>query len=59
MSKRADGRWDFLVVDRRGDVISEGPLPRCVRCHADAPADSLFVPTEKAEPVSGPRDAGR
>lgn len=59
MSKRAEGRWDFLVADPRGNVIAEGALPRCTRCHADAPADSMFVPTDKAEFVPGPRDAGR
>lgn len=59
MTKRAEGKWDFLVADPRGGVVSEGALPLCVRCHADAPADFVFVPAELAKPAaSGPADAG-
>ncbi len=59
MSKAAEGKWDFLVADPRGNVVSEGPLPLCARCHADAPADSVFVPDALAKPaVPGPSDAG-
>jgi len=60
MNKRGDGRWDFLVADGAGGVLSEGTLPLCVRCHADAPADFLFVPAEVVGPSgSGPQDAGQ
>jgi hypothetical protein len=59
MSKRADGTWDFLVADPSGGVVSEGALPLCVRCHADAPADFLFVPAEVAESrLPSARDGG-
>lgn len=60
MNKQAEGRWDFMVVDPRGNVVSEGALPLCGRCHADAPADAVFVTAEMAKPtVAGPADAGQ
>jgi hypothetical protein len=59
MNKRAEAGWDYLVADSNGNVISEGSLPLCTRCHADAPADSVFVPAELAKPAGpGPADAG-
>jgi hypothetical protein len=60
MSKRSDGAWDYLVTDPSAGVVSEGTLPLCARCHADAPADFIFVPAEIAGPaVPGAPDAGR
>jgi len=44
MRKSADGTWDFLIADSDDRVVASGASPLCARCHAEAPADSLFVP---------------
>ena len=45
----AGGDWDYAVIDHDGLVQQRGKLEFCARCHADAPADFVFVraPTPK------------
>jgi hypothetical protein len=38
----AGGAWEYLVLTPDGGVDARGPLPLCVRCHAEAPHDHLF-----------------
>jgi hypothetical protein len=42
MTKLPDGRWEYVVAAPDGTLEARGALPLCTRCHADAPADSLF-----------------
>ena len=42
MSKRDSGAWDYVVAEPDGAIIARGDLPLCARCHAEAPADSVF-----------------
>jgi hypothetical protein len=50
MTKLAAGGWEYVVVAPDGTVEDRGALPLCARCHADAPADSLFgVPRPSPE----------
>jgi len=57
MTKLPEGRWEYLVAAPDGTIEARGALPLCARCHADAPADSLFgVPRAAAEsPTAMPR----
>jgi hypothetical protein len=43
MRKATDGPWSYVVADGEGRVIAEGALPLCEGCHAEAPADHVFV----------------
>lgn len=36
--------WQFLVLDSKQRLLAEGKLPRCARCHLEAPHDGLFGP---------------
>jgi hypothetical protein len=42
MSKRGSGSWDYVVAEPNGAIVARGDLPLCARCHAEAPADSVF-----------------
>jgi hypothetical protein len=42
MTKLATGEWDYVVARPDGVIEARGALPLCARCHAEAPADSLF-----------------
>jgi len=57
MQKRPDGAWDFFVADADDRIVAGGNLPLCAHCHADAPADSLFVPAPSEGPPSPPPPA--
>jgi hypothetical protein len=37
--------WAFEVIDPTGTVLSEGSLPLCERCHAEAPREGVFEPS--------------
>jgi hypothetical protein len=42
------GDFRYGVLGPRGEVLAEGKLPLCARCHAEAPRDFLFergIPT--------------
>jgi hypothetical protein len=41
MQKDEDG-WQYLSVRSDGTLLAAGAVPECVRCHAEAVADSLF-----------------
>jgi hypothetical protein len=42
MTKQSDGSWEYVVAAADGTETARGPLPLCIRCHTEAPADSLF-----------------
>jgi hypothetical protein len=42
MHKLGEGRWEFIVAERTGELRERGQLERCVRCHAEGVADYLF-----------------
>jgi hypothetical protein len=42
MTKLPAGDWEYVVAAPDGVVESRGTIDLCARCHADAPADSLF-----------------
>jgi hypothetical protein len=44
MEKQASGDWEFLMLTADGRARARGALSSCTRCHAEAPADSLFGP---------------
>ena len=44
MSKGAFGAWEYVVAAPDGLIEARGGLPLCVRCHVEAPADSVFSP---------------
>ncbi len=41
-SSPASGDWEFLVLSPDGKVEERGALPRCSRCHAEAPQAFVF-----------------
>jgi hypothetical protein len=52
MTKIADDRWEYVVSRADGALEARGSIPLCVRCHAEARADSLFgLPATIAESV--------
>lgn len=58
MIKSADG-WSYLVVDQGGRIETGSGLQLCARCHADAPADSLFgAPAAPASAALTPAASG-
>ena len=50
MRKVAPGRWEYVAAEPDGRIRERGQLPLCVRCHAEAVADSLFGLPSAAEP---------
>ena len=42
MVKIAEDRWEYVVSRADGVLEARGSLPLCLRCHAEARADSLF-----------------
>lgn len=42
--RRNEQGWDYWLLDPDGAIESQGQLPLCARCHADAPADNVFGP---------------
>lgn len=42
MVKSAEDRWEYVVSRADGVLEARGSIPLCVRCHAEARADSLF-----------------
>lgn len=42
MRKHTKNTWQFAVLGPDGALLDFGPLPLCVRCHAEAPADFVF-----------------
>jgi len=42
MTKLGKDRWDFMLLGADGRILEQGEVPPCVRCHAEAVADSLF-----------------
>jgi hypothetical protein len=42
MTKQEGGRWEFMLVKSDGEILEQGEVPPCARCHAEAVADSLF-----------------
>jgi hypothetical protein len=42
MTKQEGGRWEFMLVEADGEILEQGQVPPCARCHAEAVADSLF-----------------
>lgn len=38
--------WEYLALDEAGRPQTRGKLPLCARCHAEAPADGVFLPKE-------------
>lgn len=49
MRKDSENAWLFAVLDASGTLVEAGALPLCVRCHGEAPADSLFGLPRAAE----------
>jgi hypothetical protein len=50
MTKVDDDRWEYIVSRADGALEARGSIPLCVRCHAEARADSLFgLPATTAE----------
>lgn len=39
----AGGDWDYAVIGHEGELQQRGKLDFCARCHAEAPADFVFV----------------
>jgi hypothetical protein len=51
MERRADG-WSFRALDAEGRAVEQS-LELCQRCHAEAPADSLFgTPKGRSKPLA-------
>jgi hypothetical protein len=42
MQKHPDGAWEYVVIAPDGAIEARGTVPLCARCHAEAPADSVF-----------------
>jgi hypothetical protein len=42
MFKRSTESWDFAVADAKGRIVEAGPLPLCMRCHAEAANGFVF-----------------
>jgi len=41
--------WIFFELDAQGALLASGPLPLCIGCHAQAPADGVFgLPRERS-----------
>jgi hypothetical protein len=60
MSKQPGGAWEYLVAAPNGAIEARGALPLCGRCHAEAPADSVFgVRASTAHPPELPEAAPR
>ncbi len=38
--------WEYLVLDEHSRLQARGKLGFCARCHAEAPADGVFLPKE-------------
>jgi hypothetical protein len=38
------GDWRYAVVSPAGEVLADGKLPLCARCHAEATREHLFEP---------------
>jgi hypothetical protein len=49
MTKLAADRWEYVVSRADGVLEARGSIPLCVRCHAEARADSLFGPPSRSE----------
>lgn len=39
----AESAWRYVVVGPRGELVKEGPIESCARCHAEAPHDHVFL----------------
>lgn len=42
--QRLERGWEYWLLSPDGAIESQGDLPLCARCHADAPADGVFGP---------------
>ena len=54
--RRDEQRWEYWLLQPTGAIDTHGELPLCARCHADAPADSVFGPPQPQPPPGSGSD---